>query len=313
VTFAHKPATSGYLYILAAATLWGASVVAARVLVRDLPPMVLTHLTVLISAGGMGCAIAVLRPRLLRVPLRELWGIALVGGVGFAGAATLLNYSIQQTNAATAIVLNYLAPALILAWSAVRGSERLTVRKVTAAIMCVAGCALTVGLAEGKLLFHAKGIAAGLGAAVAFSFFTVYSKPIVQRNSSFTFTLYAFLAASGFLFVFQRPSALAVAFESAPRAVGVMAYVLCLCALPPVLFFRGLRTVPESGAAVACSFEIVVTALGGWVLLSESMLLSQVLGAAMVMASVALLESGGPPASVPASTHQVPLPDDGGP
>jgi drug/metabolite transporter (DMT)-like permease len=308
VTLPLSPAARGYAQILAAATLWGSSVVAARALVHDLPPTVLTHLTVLISAVALGCVLGLWQPGLLRVKPAELGRIALIGGVGFAGAATLLNFAILKTNAATAIVLNYLAPALILGWNAARGSERLTARKALAALVCVAGCALTVGLAQGRLLFHPAGVAAGTGAAVAFSFFTIYSKPIVQRNSSLTFTFYAFVTATAFYFVFQRPSALAAGFETMQRAAAVVCYVVFLCVVPPILFFRGLRSVPESGAAIACSFEIVVTAVLGWMLLREGMLGSQVVGALMVIASVVLIEGGSGIPAPAGPTLQVPDP-----
>ncbi len=281
----------GIIQILLAATLWGCSVVAARWLLRDITPLALTHATVAVAGVTMAAVLAVLDRSLFRVTRPDLLRIAAVGSVAFAGSALLINVAILYTNAATAIVLNYVAPVLVLAWHRVTGAERLDRRKAFAVALCVSGCALTVGLAEGQLLFDIRGVLAGLGSATAFAFFTIVSKPIVERSSSLTFTLYAFISASLFFCLFHNPAGLVAVFSPPDRAGAVLVYVIALCTLPPILFFRGLRHVAPESAAVICSFEIVVAAAVGWLLLGESMHPSQLVGAALVIVSVILVET----------------------
>jgi drug/metabolite transporter (DMT)-like permease len=139
-----------------AAVLLGASVVAARVAVREVPPLSLAVLrfgqAFLLLAGAM----LVLAPDRLRVARRRLPLLALLGAVYFAAFPVTFNTGLRFTEASRGALMLASMPI----WSALLGrvvGERLDRRQLAGVGMSVVG----IGLA-----FAEPGWAAGGGTAL---------------------------------------------------------------------------------------------------------------------------------------------------
>jgi drug/metabolite transporter (DMT)-like permease len=139
-----------------AAVLLGASVVAVRVAVQEVPPLSLAVLRFgqgfLLLAGAM----LVLAPGGLRVPRRRLPLLALLGAVFFAAFPVTFNTGLRFTEASRGALMLATMPI----WSALLGrvaGERLGGRQLAGVGLSVAG----IGLA-----FAEPGWAAGGGSAL---------------------------------------------------------------------------------------------------------------------------------------------------
>jgi drug/metabolite transporter (DMT)-like permease len=280
----------GYFALLIATVFWGCSVVAARVLMKEVPPVALSHFTAIVCASVILGVLALLKPALLRVERQDLLRFAALGTFGFAAGSTLINLAINRTSAATAVTLQYLAPVLTLCWDRWRGTERLNGWKVTAIVLSILGCGLTVGLFQGGFVYDPIGVAAALGAAVSFAFVAVYSKPIASRYDPAAVAGLTFAVTSGVLFLVHPAGELAVAWSSPRLLLLLLGFAVFLGVLPPLFFFYGLRTVTATAATIITSGEIVVAAGLAWGLLGESMGPLQMLGGAMVISAVVLIE-----------------------
>jgi probable blue pigment (indigoidine) exporter len=75
-------------------------------------------------------------------------------------------------------------------------------------------------------------------------------------------------------------------------AAGILLYAIFLSVLPTVLYFYALRYVEATAATIVLAFEIVVTSVLGWLWLGERLAAWQIVGAAMVIAAVILIERG---------------------
>jgi drug/metabolite transporter (DMT)-like permease len=124
-----------------AAVLFGASVVAVRIAVRDVPPF---SLAVLRFGQGalllLGCLL-VLAPGLLRVGWARLRRFGLLGAVLFALFPLTFNIGLQFTEASRGALMLATMPI----WSALLGriaGERLVARQVVGVVLTVAGIGL---------------------------------------------------------------------------------------------------------------------------------------------------------------------------
>ena len=136
----------GYASILLATTFWGLSATLAKVLfLRHVDTLSLVQTRTTFSCLTALVLLAAFRPRVLRIRLRDAYKFALLGILGVAGSNYFYYVAIERTGVATAILLQYLAPLLVLAYAAVSGEERITRWRIAAAFLSVAGCFLALG------------------------------------------------------------------------------------------------------------------------------------------------------------------------
>jgi drug/metabolite transporter (DMT)-like permease len=122
-----------------AAVLFGASVVATRVAVGNIPPLSLAFLR--FGQGGLILLIflLILRPGLLRVKLNDLPYLALLGAVLFTIFPITFNVGLKYTEASRGALMLATLP-LWSAWLArLAKSEHLTLRQVGGIILTLSG------------------------------------------------------------------------------------------------------------------------------------------------------------------------------
>ena len=100
----------GYCFIIGATMFWGISATIARFLFsQHVDAFVLVQTRTLISSFVLMLVIALFHRNLLIINLRDVYKFILLGIVGVAGSNFTYYYAIEQTNVATAILLQYLA------------------------------------------------------------------------------------------------------------------------------------------------------------------------------------------------------------
>jgi drug/metabolite transporter (DMT)-like permease len=279
---------SGYLMVATAALCWGLSATAAKALLnQSVSTVLLSQTRATFAAAVMAGFLALFRRSLLRVRARDLWKFALLGIVGVAGSNFTYYFAIREGTVAIAIVLQYTAPLLVMAYAAWTGEERVTTVKVAAAIVTIAGCSLAVGgFGEGNVRITAIGLVSGILSAFCFGFMTVYTRHLLERYSVWTVTCYALVAASGFWLVINPPWTIAARSPDAPMwaALAVLAMVSVL--IPHTLFFGGLRHVVASRAIIVSTMEPVIAIVSAALVIGEALTGLQICGAAVVLAAI---------------------------
>ncbi|MGE5057328.1 MAG: DMT family transporter [Acidobacteriota bacterium] len=152
----------GYFFIGAAAFLWGLSAAMARAVFtgkfqlagevqHPIDPLLLSQTRTTFS-------LLVLFPMLVarggwrRVQLRkpDLIQCLILGILGVAVSNYFYYVAIQKTSVAIAIVLQYTAPVWVLLYVVARGQQKLTLQKVAAVVVAIAGITLTIGIIDGR-------------------------------------------------------------------------------------------------------------------------------------------------------------------
>ncbi|HET7248214.1 MAG TPA: EamA family transporter [Gemmatimonadales bacterium] len=278
-------AARGRWLVFGAAVLWGMSATLARFMFRDrhIPPFTVVELRLSIAVLLLGPWLAWRRPAVLRIDWRDLPSMIVLGVVGVATIQGSYYYSISVLGVGLAILLQYLAPALIVIWHMARG-EKVRWPTMLSVVLAVAGTALLVEGVDARAL-HARWWqwSIGFGTAVVFAFYILYSKRLLRRYQPETVLVYSFAIAAAFWAVITPPwRIVAAGYDGQTWALFIVIGITSVLA-PFAMFYAGLRTMESSRVAIVATLEPVVAVVSSAVVLQEGLRLVQWAGAVMVL------------------------------
>jgi drug/metabolite transporter (DMT)-like permease len=282
----------GFFFILAAALFWGFSATFAKFALTEKVGIVLIAQTRVTFSFLMIFGYFLLaRPPVLKILIADIWRFAFVGVVGVAGSNFMYYTAIKEATVATAILLQYTAPIMVMGFAIVTREERLTIAKVGGALLSLAGCFLAVG--SGSLaLFEATapGLASGAASAICFALFTISTKRLLHRYSVWTVTTYALGFASAFWFVLNPPWIVLQSSPPVPVWGGLIALAVASVLIPYTLYFSGLRYIESSRAIIASTSEPIFAIASAGLVLREYLQPVQVLGAMCIIAAIIIVK-----------------------
>jgi drug/metabolite transporter (DMT)-like permease len=294
----------GYVMVMAAATLWAVNGTVSKViLTTGLSSLRLAEVR---STGAfllIALALAVTRPRALRLRRRELPYFVLFGAGGLALVQWFYFLAIHRLQIGIALLIQYLAPVLVALWARYVLHEPVRRRIWLALALALTGLALVVEIWSG-LTLNAAGVAASLGAAACYALYILMAEHRIGERDPISLVCLGFLFAS-ILWAVLRP------WWSFPsHVVGehvslhghlssvhlpvwmLMAWMILLGTIIPFgLLVAALRHITATRAGVVAMLEPVAGALVAWAWLGESLGDVQLMGAAIVLAAILLAQS----------------------
>ncbi len=287
----------GYLLAALAAAGWAAGGLTAKLLFvssDSIDPATLSAARALLSTVMLLVFLGLFRRRELAVRPRDLPFLAVFGVAGLALVHFTYFMTIQRTNVPTAILLEYLAPILVLGVSVAFLGERMTWALPVGVIASVTGCALMVGAIGGEgLRVSPSGIAWGLSSAVFFALYTVLGKYAAPRFSPWTLLTYGLGAATLFWLVYLGGPGPILRLLSDGRtflAVATMALVSTI--VPFGAFLAALHHIDATKASITATLEPVLAGIATYFIARLYAPLSalQLLGGAFVIAAVVVAQ-----------------------
>ena len=211
-------ARRGRWLVLAATFFWGTSATLARFMLRDrhVPTFTLVEMRLAIAVALLGPWLLWRRPASLRIR-REDWGYFLVLGVfGIAAIKCTYYYSVAVLGVGLAILIQYLAPTLIVIFDALRG-VRIGALTIAALGAALGGTALLVGNVDPASV-HARPVqwAISFASAFVFAFYIVFSKRALKRYPPMTVLLHTFTIAGVALSLVAPPWKIVAAVSTRP-------------------------------------------------------------------------------------------------
>ncbi len=284
----------GTLFILGATFFWGVSATVAKLLFTEhVETLVLVQMRMTLSSIVLLVFFLIFKPQLLRAGPRDMVRFALLGIVGAAGSNFTYYFTIRETNVATAILLQYLAPLLVLGYAAASGDEALTPRKVAAGVVSLAGCFLVVAGKDFSVLnLSTLGLISGLGSAFCWGFTNVWLRRLLKRYNVWTCLIYGFLFASLFWLVINPPWKIINAGYSSHLWAVFFGFAMISVLIPQTLYYAGIRTLTASRAVITATFEPVVAIGSAYIILGETLTPVQIAGATVVLSAVVILQTG---------------------
>jgi drug/metabolite transporter (DMT)-like permease len=282
----------GNVMILGAAALWGISATAAKALLTfQLNTIVVVQARVTVSFVIFLLYAIMLRREILRVERRDLWKFALLGCIGVAGTNFAYYYTIKESTVATAILIQYTAPILVMGYEVWKGHERVTTLKISAAALSLLGCFLAVGGYDaGVLKLTPLALLSGIGSIVGFAFMTVFTRDVLRSQNVWSMTLYAIGFASLFWLVQNPPWVIPGQIPGIEVILPLVFLAVFSLLIPHSLFFSGLRWVSPSRAIITSTIEPVVAICSAALVLGEYLQPLQIAGAVVVIGAIVLLQ-----------------------
>lgn len=216
--------------------------------------------------------------------------ILLLGvAIGLVNAAYYT--AIDHLAVAIAIVIQYSAPALVVAWVALRARSSPGPRILITVAAALVGVALAAGVQPGQLSnLDAVGFFAAACSALLFAAYTLLSESAAGHYGPVGALTRAFAVSSGLWILFQATQGWPHALFAADNIVRVV-YVGVVGTLAPfLLYVWGVRRVAAQKGVIAASLEPPLAALFAWIWLGEALAPIQIIGSALVLVAVASLQ-----------------------
>ena len=278
---------------LTLAVIWGTSFLFIKVGVRELHPLWLTFGRVAAGVLTLTVVLLVTRDRLPRDP--RLWGhLSVIALLGVALPFTLFGFGEQRVSSVLAGIWNAATPlvALPLAVLAFR-TERMTARRATGLGLGFLGVLVVLGVWRGVGGAQFTGQLMCFGAAMCYAVAVPYQKRFIAGRAGSGVSL---AAAQLLIALGQLAVAAPLLAGPPPSPAGLSTdVVLCVLALGAlgtgIAFVLNFHVVRVAGVSTSTSVTYlmpVVATLVGVLILGEHLHWNQPVGAAVVLAGVAV-------------------------
>ncbi|MEO5987379.1 MAG: DMT family transporter [Candidatus Eisenbacteria bacterium] len=292
-------ATLGRYLVVAATVFWGTTATLARFVFRNhhVPVLTVVELRLSIAALVLFPYLLLRRPSTLRVNRRDIGYFLALGLFGVAAVQGSYYYSISKLGVGVAILIQYLAPSLIVLFDFARG-RKVNVTTIAAVSCALAGTALLVGgvsvdFARASLLDWCISFAS----AFIFAFYILYSKRGLERYPPETLLFYTFAVAALAWACVTPPWKILSAGYAAEVWWIFLALGVFSTLVPFGLFYAGLRRLQASEASILATTEPLVAVVAAALFLNERLAPWQMVGAGLVLTSAVLASRQGNPAS----------------
>ena len=280
-----------YMSAGAATFFWSSNVVAVKFILRDIPALPAAVLRVSCAALVLA-AIRWIQRRPFTARAEDRRSLLRLGAIGIGGSFVLFTSALAHTSVAHTVFIGALIPMAVLLLARLQGMERITLWKLAGLTVCLLGVVL---LAMDK----ANGSAAALtGDFLAFAgmwcfaFFMVTSKRLSPHYDSFTLVTYAFLVAAMFLlpFLFWVLGVVPLGQVHWTAWAGLAYSATFGSAGAYLTFYYALRSLAASQVAAFQYVQPVLATVFGVLFLAEGWGSGFVLGAALILAGILLIE-----------------------
>lgn len=243
----------------------------------------------------------VARKALPSLPLRVAAAAFVLGLVLYTADSFLFYAALERTSAPFASLLHYAHLAVVVGAAAVLGRERLDARRVAALVAILAGVALVGG---GAVSPDPAGVTLALAAAAVYSVYILLSDRLLRGVDPVAYaTVLTAGAATAFLVIGGVQGTL-THFGGAPGLVAIVGGAVLGSAFALTAFLAGIRLVGPGTASLLVTVEVPVGLTLAALVLGDRLALPQLVGAAVVVGAIVLLQVRVPRLRVPS----VPLP-----
>ena len=246
----------GVILILLAAAAWGLGGVSGQYMFayHNVDPVWLVMVRQLI-AGSIFLLWSAAKGQALLPILRE-YPVQVLGfsSIGILGSQLGFYYTISLCNAATATVLQYMAPIYIMLWVSLEKRKLPERRELLGIVLALAGVFLiaTHGRPD-QLVLSPLALGIGVISAVSYAYYSIAPLEMLKKYSTTVLIGWGQLLSGSFLLLLYSP--LEAAGNWTPMACAAFAYlVLGATVFSYALYLKGLKIIgPLKSSLISCA------------------------------------------------------------
>jgi len=261
-------------------------------------------------AGGalvMAIFATIVRPNWVREALSHAKTVVLYGVIPIAGAQLFYYCAVSHLSVGVALLLEYTAPILVVAYVWVTTRRRPTNLTLAGVALAIAGIMLVLDVFGDDVHINLIGVAWALGAAVCAACYFVMSAKASNSSDDSDSVNPITLAAAGLVVGAAAVTLLGVvgimpltfttndtviAGLTTSWVVPVIALGVVATAVAYTLGIMGIAQLRPRFASLVGLSEVMFAVLAAWVLLGEAMTPIQAIGGIIVLAGLALARQG---------------------
>ena len=283
------------------AIIWGGSFIAGRVVAPEMPAAMAALIRYAIAAGMLLAMTFVKEGGMPKLGGRQWIAVTLLGFTGVASYNVLFLIGLETVQASRGSLIMALNPAATMIGAALFLREPITFAEVIGTIVALAGVAIELSGGNPRTLLEGDigtGELALFGCVVGWSAYTLIGKNITGI-STLAVTTYAALAGTALLIALALARGELVVPHASIRAWIALAYMGTLgTALAFVWFLEGVKALGPGRAAIFVNLVPVAAITLAVLLLDEELTTAMMIGAALVIAGVWIINR--PVADAPA-------------
>lgn len=286
-----KGTLAGVSFACLSTAIGGLTVVLTRLIIHQTDPLSLSFLRYGIAAMVL-LGIMVAGRGIVRMTRGDTMVISLLGVFMYAAFPYCMARALEDTTAARGALLFAVMPLITIVLGAMFRIERLTVLRIAAIVVAIAGVATALGEHDAAIVPHAlRGDGFMFLAILSASTFNVFSKRFLIRYGSAPVMGWAMLVGVSILFflalAFGKPFSGSLDFD---LQGWIIVFLLAVPggALMLFLWGRALQLITPTQAAITVGLNpLTAILLGAW-LLSEPVTANVLIGFVMIVAAIVL-------------------------
>ncbi len=286
------PERTGFLTAVAAGVTWGFLGFFVRSMSSaGFTPVQMTCLRYIVVFAVFLAFILARHRRMLIVSRRMLGVFAVMGVVGNLINSTCYFEAMERIPISLATIIQYLMPFMVVLASVPLFGERITRDKGVSLVVAFIGCILCTGIASSDVPLDAVGIVLAVASAVFYGTYTLCSRKAVGEGySTPTIMLYSSLFCFVFALPFSDPAEMmSLTFSSAGNLLMVLGLGVLVTLVPFALYNVGISRIGAGRAAIITYTEPMTAAAVGLALYGEPVTVWTVIGMAMILISIVVL------------------------
>lgn len=281
----------GYIYAIIGAILFGSAGLFVKLAYNTgLESISLLTLQYIIAVLLMFAAAFIKNIKILRVTLKELWHLAVLGIVGNTLMTVFYYNAFEYLPVAMVAMLLYTYPLMVFLYLWIFKGEKITSRKTLALILAFLGCILTLNIFNGQLAYSFVGVLYGLMSAVFYSFMNVYSETKLSKVQPLAINAYSTLFSLLSLMAYKFPKFLFTNELSMSGLKYTIILALFCEIIPLTLLYASIKLIGSLKVSIISNLEIPTAMVISLFLLREKVLTVQLLGSALIIAALYLVK-----------------------
>jgi drug/metabolite transporter (DMT)-like permease len=219
--------------------------------------------------------------------------MVIFGIMGVSAMQIAYFFTISQTNVATAVFLEYLAPIIILVYELLNGRETPSWNRILPVVIATIGGFLIVKGTTGQgMAVTPIGLVSGIGSAFAFAFYILYSRYGLAKYSSWTLLFWGYTIGGLAWTLNGWPWETFLTYQGSTWLYFL--YIAIFATIMPAgLFFKGLTMLSPVAAGVTSTLEPVAAGVLAFLLLGEVLTGMQLMGSLLIIIAITVIQLKG--------------------